>query len=82
MQFACTLKSGQYLLYDFSGKAFITDKNFNFIAPVEKQGIASLPQGDSSVSFSCESVKGEDDELPEVSVRFMTRDVPETVLLK
>ena len=82
LQFACTLKSGQYLLYDFSGKAFITDKNFNYIAPVEKQGIASLPQGDSAVSFSCESVEGEDDELPEVSVRFMTRDVPETVLLK
>ena len=66
-------------MYDFDGKAIVTDKNYNFIASVEPQGAATLPQGDSAVSFSCESVKGEDDELPEISVRFMTRDLPEKI---
>lgn len=79
LMFSCTLKSGQYLLFDFNGKAIVTDKNYNFIASVEPQGTATLPQGDSAVSFSCESVKGEDDELPEISVRFMTRDLPEKI---
>ena len=66
-------------MYDFNGRAIVTDKNYNFIASVEPQGVASLPQGDSAVSFGCESVKGENDELPEVTVRFMTRDLPEII---
>lgn len=74
IEFDCTLKAGQYLLYGFDGKAIITDKNYNYIDSVDKQGVSMLPEGKSSVSFSCDVEKG--DEQPEVVVRVITRDIP------
>ena len=79
LAFECTLKAGQYLLYDFNGKAVITDSNYNYIETIEKQGVSMLPEGSSTISFSCDTKKG--DEMPEVTVRFITRDKPETVKL-
>lgn len=79
LQFNCTLKEGQYLLYGFDGKAIITDENYNYIETIEKQGLSSLPEGESTISFSCDTEKGDD--MPEVSVRFITRSLPETVKL-
>lgn len=77
--FECTLQAGQYLLYGFNGKAIITDSNYNYIETVKKQGVSMLPEGSSTTSFSCDTKKG--DEMPEVTVRFITRDKPETVKL-
>ena len=77
--FECTLQAGQYLLYGFDGKAIITDSNFNYIETVKKQGVSMLPEGESTISFSCDTEKG--DEMPEVTVRFITRGKPETVKL-
>lgn len=79
LAFECTLKAGQYLLYDFNGKAVITDSNYNYIETIEKQGVSMLPEGSSTISFSCDTKKG--DKMPEVTVRFITRDKPETVKL-
>ena len=65
----CTLKAGQYLVYNFDGTAFITDLNYNKIQEVEAQGVSYLDEGSSDVTFSCET-----EEKPEATVRFFTRD--------
>ena len=69
----CTLKAGQCLVYDFDGNAFVTDLNYNKLQEVEAQGVSFLDEGVSEVSFTCE-VKADDNKIPEVTVRFMTRD--------
>lgn len=76
LMFATEIKAGQYLMYDFNGKAMVTDKNYNLIRTVEVQGNAALPQGDSHIAFSC-SKKG--DCSPDIVVRFITRGKPETI---
>lgn len=68
----CTLKSGQYLIYDFDGNAYITDANYNQVKEVEAQGVSYLDEGMSEVSFRCET-KSEDKKMPQVTVRFFTR---------
>ena len=68
----CTLKAGQYLLYDFDGNAFITDQNYNKIQEVEARGISYLDEDSSEVSFTCE-MKAEQKKTPQVTVRFITR---------
>ena len=77
--FECTLKAGQYLLYGFDGKAILTDANYNYIKNVDKQGVSILPEGESTISFSCDTKRN--DKMPEVTVRFMTRAIPEIVKL-
>ena len=72
LRFPCTLKSGQCLIYDFDGTAFITDMNYNKIKKIETQGVALLNEGSSDVSFFC-NVTTEEKKLPYVTVRFMTR---------
>ena len=78
--FPCTLKAGQYLIYAFDGSAHITDQNFNKLEELTPQGISYLSEGSSEVSFHCE-VKKEDKKTPEVTVRFITRDEAESIVL-
>ena len=78
IKFPCTITNGQYLLYDFEGKAVVTDKNYNVIQNVTPQGRALLPSGQSVVSFSCEQDK--DDDKPEVIIRYITRNAPEMIV--
>ena len=78
VKFPCEIKAGQYLLLDNSGKATVTDNNYNTIAEIEPQGSAILPQGTSSVAFSCEN--DSEDENPEVVIRFITRGGGEKIV--
>ena len=71
LHFPCTLKAGQYLLYNFDGSAYITDANYNKIADVEAQGVSILDEGISEISFTCE-VKTEERKKPDVSIRYYT----------
>ena len=75
----CTLKAGQYLIFDFDGHAYITDLNFNKIEDISPQGVCFLDEGSSHVSFQCEA-KAEGKKQPEVTVRFFTRGKPETII--
>ena len=75
LRFPYTLKAGQFLFYDFDGKAYITDSNYNKIKEIETQGIIFLNEGNSEVSFNC-NVKTEEKKTPHVTVRFITRDKP------
>ena len=79
LYFPCTIKSGQYLVYDFDGTAYITDLNFNKLEEVFPQGVSFLEEGSSEVSFTCE-VKAEKEKNPDVTVRYITRNKPETIL--
>ncbi|MBQ3737458.1 MAG: hypothetical protein II862_00535 [Bacteroidales bacterium] len=71
LEFPCTIKAGQYLIYDFEGNACITDLNYNKIANVYALGESFLDEGISEVTFSCE-VKMEERKKPEVNVRYYT----------
>lgn len=71
--FPCTLKSGQYLILDFDGTAYVTDLNFNKIEVVKMQGIPFLDEGVSEVSFTC-TAKPQEGKMPYLTVRFATRD--------
>lgn len=75
----CTLKAGQYLVYDFDGSAYITDANYNKVKEVETQGVSYLDEGMSEVSFRCET-KSEDKKTPQVTVRFFTRGEAEKIV--
>jgi hypothetical protein len=81
LYFPCTLKAGQYLIYDFDGTAYITDLNFNKIEEVQAQGVSFLDEGRSEVSFTCDTKAEKGKEL-EVTVRYVTRNKPETVVRK
>ena len=78
LYFPCTVKAGQYLVYDFDGTAYITDANFNKMEEVIPQGVSRLDEGVSEVSFKCTMIK-EKEKQPEVTLRYITRDVPETI---
>lgn len=71
LEFPCTIKAGQYLIYDFEGNVCITDFNYNKIANVYALGESFLDEGISEVTFSCE-VKMEERKKPEVNVRYYT----------
>ena len=71
LYFPCSVRAGQYLIYDFEGNACITDFNYNLIANVTAEGESSLNGGTSMVSFTCE-VKQEERKKPEVTVRYYT----------
>lgn len=78
LYFPCSIKAGQYLIYDFEGNACITDLNYNKVADVTAQGESVLNEGISQVSFTCE-VKTEDRKKPEVTIRYYTHGEPETL---
>ena len=72
LYFPCVVKAGQYLLYDYSGKAYITDSNYNYIESVVAQGVSLLSEGISTIALLCEK-EGKDS--PELSMRVMTREL-------
>ena len=78
LRFPYTLKAGQFLFCDFDGTASITDSNYNKIKEIETQGIIDLNEGNSEVSFTC-NVKTEEKKMPHVTLRFITRGIPETI---
>ena len=71
LYFPCTIKAGQYLIYDFEGNACITDLNYNKIGDATAEGESILNEGISEVSFTCE-VKTEERKKPEVTLRYYT----------
>lgn len=71
LHFTCTIKAGQYLIYDFEGNACITDLNYNKIGDVTAEGVSVLDEDVSEVSFTCE-VKTEERKKPEVTIRYYT----------
>ena len=71
LYFLCSIRAGQYLIYDFEGNACITDFNYNKIADATAQGDSVLNEGTSVVSFNCE-VKTEERKKPEVTIRYYT----------
>lgn len=79
LHFPCTLKAGQYLMYDFYGSACITDVNLNKIKEILPQGFLFLEEGSNGISFTCE-VKHEGKKQPEVTIRYITRDKPEVIV--
>ena len=76
----CTVKAGQYLIYNFDGTAFITDANFNPIEEVAAEGLSFLDEGVSEVSFACEVQPGKKKQ-PYINIRYYTRGI-ETTLAK
>lgn len=78
VKFPCKVEEGQYLLYNFDGKATVTDKNYNVIEVVNVEGELQLPEVSSPISFSCETGVGE---TPEVVIRYITRGNPEKISL-
>ena len=79
IKFPCIVNDKQYLLYHEDGSCEVTDQNYNKLQDVTPEGSATLPKGDSSVAFSCEIFS---DQPPFVSVRHITRGVPENILIK
>lgn len=71
LYFPCSIKAGQYLIYDFEGNACITDLNYNKIGDVTAEGMSVMDEGISEVSFTCE-VKMEEKKKPEVTLRYYT----------
>ena len=80
LYFPCTVKANQYLIYDFDGKAFITDQNYNKIEEILPQGVSYLEEGLSEVAFSCET-KTEGNRSPMVTLRYITRDTAEEITI-
>ena len=81
LYFPCTIKAGQYLIYDFEGNACLTDFNYNKIANVTAEGESVLGEGLSVVSFNCE-VKMEERKKPEVSLRYYTHGDAKKLILQ
>ena len=65
-----------YVLYSCDSKSELTNKNFVTIENVEGMGNAALAKGTSAVAFSCEHGKYE---MPEISVRFITKGEPDKI---
>ena len=78
LYFPCSIKAGQYLIYDFEGTACITDLNYNKVTDVTAQGESVLNEGTSPVSFNCE-VKTEERKKPEVTIRYYTHGEAEVI---
>ena len=79
LYFPCTVKAGQYLIFDFDGTAYVTDANFNTMEEILPQGVSMLDEGPSKVSFTCK-MKKEKEKQPDVTLRFITRGKPETIV--
>ena len=71
LSFPCTIKAGQYLIYDFEGNACITDLNYNKLGDVTAEGVSVLNEGISEVTFTCK-VKTEERKKPDVAIRYHT----------
>ena len=82
LTFPCTIKGGQYLIYD--GNVRITDLNYNTIEEFYPQGAITsasrLLEGENPISFSC-SFTGEGEKIPKVSMRYITSSSPQIMIL-
>lgn len=78
--FPCVVKAGQHLLCDFDGMARVTDADYRTLQEFAMESMLTLPEGETPVDFSCE-VKG-DKKLPEVIVRYITREEPTLLRVK
>ena len=79
--FPCVIKPGQRLLYDFGETARVVDADYNTVSEVNIEGLAELDQGGNEVYFLCE-VDPETTKRPVVTLRYITRERPETVILE
>ena len=83
LTFPCSVKAGQYLIYD--GQARITDLNFNTIEEFYPQGTvmstSRLLEGENMIDFTCPFM-GEGKRIPEVTVRYVTSGNPEEIILR
>lgn len=79
LYFPCTVKANQYLIYDFDGKAYITDQNFNKIEEILPQGVSFLKEGLTEVSFHCKTYV-EGNRPPMVTLRYIMRDKAEEIM--
>lgn len=70
VMFPCTIKPGQFLVYDFDDIALLMDANYKTIKEVPIEGISELPAGTSEATFLCEVEK--EGETPEVTLRYIT----------
>lgn len=77
--FPCVILPGQRLVFDFEGAAKIVDANYHTLVEVVPVGQPILPEGPSMVSLSME-MEAEGPQ-PVVSVRYLTRETPETISL-
>lgn len=71
LSFPCSIRAGQYLIYDFEGSACVTDINYNKLGDVAVEGISFLNEGISEVSFTCK-VETEERKKPDVTIRYYT----------
>ena len=78
LYFRCTLKAGQYLIYDFDGTARITDADYNTLEAFQPQGVSVLNEGTNEVSFSCEMATV-GDKSPMLTIRYITRGDAEEI---
>lgn len=75
LRFPCVVKAGQRLFCGFNGTVRITDGDFNTLKELTVEGLPMLSDGETEVTFSCEA-RGADGKLPEVWVRYQTRETP------
>ena len=80
LSFPCIVKAGQQLVCGSNGTVRITDADFQVVKEFKVDGIPSLPEGETEVSFSCETRS--DGKLPEVSVRYQIREVPIPIVIE
>ena len=76
VMFPCTLKQGEKIIYDFDGKAYLTDWNFNLIKEITPEGASLLPEGSSEVRLMCEA---KPKHQPQLIVRYMVREKPDMI---
>lgn len=81
VMFPCTIKPGQSLLYDFGETARVVDADCRIIAEVAIEGLPELDEGSNEVYFLCE-VDPKAEQHPVVTLRYITREQPETVTLE
>lgn len=80
VMFPCSIKPGQRLLYDFGETALLVDANDKILSEITIEGLPELDEGSNEVYFICE-VAPEGEQLPVVTLRYITREQPETVTL-
>ena len=77
--FPCVIQPGQCLVYDFEDVAKVVDANFNPILEVVPEGLSKLPEGVSEATLIIEMEP--DGPLPDVTIRYLIRERPATILL-
>lgn len=81
VMFPCTIQPGQRLLYDFGETARVVDADYHIITEVTIEGLPEFDKGGNEVYFICE-VDPEAQQRPLVTLRYITREQPETITLE